>query len=79
MGLWQSDERFEEAVAILESFIKDYATMSVWRDLIAKIQGQLHALGRDTTNPPPFGLKEAIKVLIAQYGAEAITHEMLED
>ena len=73
-----SDERFEKSAAILEAFVKEYFDMPVWKDTISTIQGALGGRGRHLEMPPPFGLKEAVAVLIAQYGPDAVSNEVLE-
>jgi hypothetical protein len=54
-----SDERFEKSAAILEEFCKAYFDVPAWGDIVPKIQGTLHALGRDRADPPPFDLAAA--------------------
>jgi hypothetical protein len=71
-------ERFEKSAIILEKFCDEYFGTPEWRGIVPAIQGHLHALGKHLVDPPPFGVKEAVKVLIDQYGFEAVSDEVLE-
>jgi Protein of unknown function (DUF3102) len=72
------EERFEKSVAILEDFHKEYYDMPVWDGIAHEIRIKLKALGRHLNDPPPFGIKEAVAILIDQYGYDKVSDEVLE-
>jgi hypothetical protein len=72
------DGRFVKSVTILEDLHKEYYNMPVWDGVSHAIWMKLKALGRHPEDPPPFGLTEAVAVLIEQYGFDAVSDEVLE-
>jgi DUF3102 family protein len=78
MNVFRLLHRFEKSVTILEDFHKEYYNMPVWDGVSHAIRMKLKALGRHPEDPPPFGLAEAVAVLIEQYGFDAVSDEVLE-